>query len=193
MEVRIANNKDGTIAEVNKDSQLSVISENIDLGLYTSFFSEDTYHVFCSVSAASGTTTVMNFKNEDTTKICVIAELEMQLVGTTTTDSAATYFEIGFDRTISSGGTTVTATNQNRASGNTANVSVTNNGPTMTGTFISDNKIFPTSSSAILRKTGRDGTILGLNDTMEIRLVTDNTSGLATVHTTFIMLSPDSI
>lgn len=193
MEVRIQNNDDGTIAGVTKGGQLRVVSENHSLPFHISYTQAGIYQFVADATVINGTATVWHLKNTDTTKILVIAEMDAQVVdasGGTAIPSANTYFEVGFNRTYSSGGTAITPVNQNRTIGKVASVDLYDNAPTLTGTFLQTQKWFPSAEAERYMFEERDGMILGLNDTLEMRIVSDHTSGTALSHCTFMMIDP---
>jgi hypothetical protein len=71
----------------------------------------------------------------------------------------------------------------NRTSGNIASLTCFDESPVMAGTFVQFDKWYPAAGAMIVyNKQG--SIILGLNDTLEIRLVTDHTAGNALVRVT---------
>ena len=193
MEVRIQNNDDGTVAGVTKGGQLRVIGENHSLPFHISYAQAGVYQFVAEATLTNGTATVWHIKNTDTTRICVLAEMDAQIIdpaGGTAIPSANTYIDIGFNRTYSSGGSALTPVNQNRTVGKVASVDLYEGAPTMAGTFLETQKWFPDAEASRYTFEERDGLILGLNDTLEMRVISDNTSGTCLSHCTFMMIDP---
>lgn len=193
MEVRIQNNDDGTIAGVTNGGQLRVISESHSLPFHISYTQASVYQFVADATVINGTAVVWHITNTDTNRIMVFAEIDAQVVdaaGGTAIPSANTYFELGFDRTYSSGGTAITPVNQNRTIGKVASATLYDNAPTLAGTFLQTQKWFPSAEAERYTFEERDSLILGLNDTLEMRVVSDHTSGTALSHCTFMMIDP---
>jgi len=193
MEVRIQNNDDGTIAGVTNAGQLRAVSETHSLPFHISYTQAGVYQFVADATVINGTATVWHIKNTDTTKLLVIAEINAQVVdaaGGTAIPSANTYFEIGFNRTYSSGGTALTLVNQNRTVGKVASIDLYDNAPTLAGTFLQTQKWFPSAEAERYTFEERDSLILGLNDTLEMRIVSDHTSGTALSHCTLMLIDP---
>ena len=118
--------------------------------------------------------------------------MRAQIVGATggAFNSLTNYLEMGFGRTVASGGTPTTPANMNRSSGVVASVTATEGAPTMAGTFAEvGDRWHPTASgeAAVYNKEG--SVILGLNDTMELRYVGTHTAGEIFARVTFMMMS----
>jgi len=196
MEVRISNSDDGKLATVTKGGQVKVQSESLDLPFYISSTQEGVFQFVAEATVINGTATVWHLQNTDNTKLLVMAEMDAQVVdaaGGTAIPSASTYFEVGFNRTYSSGGTVTTPVNQNRTSGSVASAVLYDNAPTLAGTFLQSQKWFPAAEAERRTFEERDGCILGLNDTMEMRITSDHTSGTALSHCTFMLIDPDTL
>lgn len=189
MEVNISNHSDGTMAGVTEDYQLKVRAENQSLQHYISLNNGNAYQVEGTATVANATTTVLHIKNDDPDNDLVITYIRLQVIdpaGGTAPPAAANYWEMGFDRTVSSGGSAATPTNMNRKVGKVAAVTCTDSGPTMTGTHVNADTQYVSGESMV--SYSKDGSpILGLNDTFEIRLTSDNTSGTAYARVTFLM------
>jgi hypothetical protein len=193
MEMIIKNNRDGTTVGVTPEGQLKVETESHSLAHHEARNLQQTYQAVAT-STFNGNTTIMNIRNDDPERDCVIEEVSIQEVdaaGGTALPSVNTYFSLTLDRTVSSGGSAVTPINTNAASGKTAVVIMTDSGPTMAGTALQLKRWHPQSDSEIHDFDLNDAVILGLNDNMEVQLITDHTSGTAVVNITFMMIGVD--
>lgn len=191
MEIRISNHDDGTIAGVTPENQLKVEAENLPLQHYVSRVNQNAYQVWGTATPVNGTVTVLHIKNTDPNNYAVVTYIRVGaigLAGGTAPPAAANYFEIAFDRTVSSGGTAVTAVNVNRSSGKTALITATHNGPTMTGTAVVSDRHYLQAQGDETVHTKAGSMILGLNDTLEVRFISDNTSGTLYSRITFLMM-----
>ncbi len=191
MEVLLKNNTDGTTVGVSKDNQLKVLAESQSLQHFVSLNEQNTYQVIGTATIANATTTVLHIKNDDPDKWLVVTYMRVQTIDAasgTALPSANTYFDIGFDRTVSSGGSAVTPVNMNAASGKVASITATAAGPTMAGTFAEIDRWYcdADAGAQVYKKEG--SLILGLTDTLEIRLTSDHTSGTAYARVTFMMI-----
>ncbi len=191
MEVILKNNTNGTTVGVSPENQLQVVAESKSLQHFISQEKQNTYQVIGTATIANATTTVLHLKNTDSERDLVISYIRVQTIDAasgTALPSANTYFDIGLDRTVSSGGSAVTPVNVNASSGKTASVTATAAGPTMAGTFAEIDRWYcdADAGSNTFRKDG--SIILGLNDTIEVRLTSDHTSGTAYARITFMMI-----
>jgi hypothetical protein len=191
MEFSIKNHSDGSVAGVTKEGQLKVVSESQALQHHVSFNEENTFQVWDTVAVANATTTVLHLKNDDSERKIVVSNIQVQMIdpsGGTAPPAAANYFDVGYGRTVSSGGSAVTPVNMNTASGKTAAGTFTGNGPTMAGTFTEFDRWY-VEGDGIKQVWSKEGSIaIGLNDTMEIRAISDNTGGTAYARVTFMMM-----
>ena len=192
MEVLIKNHSTGRIAGVTDQGQLNVHAETISQQHFISREFGRAFQVWgTSGTLTSGTNTVLHLKNDDPTRLLIISYIRMQQVGSATGGSfgsIANYFEIGYNRTVASGGSAATIANSNRLSGSVSSVTATQGAPTMAGTFVSAERWYPDANAAqqILNKEG--SIILGLNDTMEIRHVGTFTDGIAYARATIMLI-----
>jgi hypothetical protein len=97
-----------------------------------------------------------------------------------------TYFQLGFESQFVSGGVAAIPVNVNSTSGKNASITAYQDNPTVTGTLTGIDKWFPDKSMMTFNKHG--SIILGLGDSIEWRLVTDQTTGLAYTRITFMMM-----
>lgn len=184
--------KRGTSVNVTKDGDLATRAIVHELQHHHSREEGQVYQLIGDdVTIASGTNTLLHIRNDSSTHAVVISYIRMQavdLAGGTTPPSINTYFQLGFGTTYTSGGTAVTAVNVNRTSGNTANITAYDNTPTVGGTFVEADRWYPSGDGDEQVYNKHGSIILGKNDTLEIRLVTDNTSGTGYCRITFTML-----
>ena len=176
-------------AEVTADFQLKVQAEVQELQHFEAL-SGLTYQVSSTDTGITAKTqTILHLKNIDPERNCVISFIRMQAITNTASKPVVgEYFEIGMGETVASGGTATTPTNTNAASGNIASVTATGIDPTMAGTFTQIDKWYNVGNGQIVyNKQG--SIILGLNDTLSIRLLSAGT-GEAYARITFMMIKP---
>jgi hypothetical protein len=186
----------GTRVGVTPENQLQTQAETHQLQHHISRTKGQVYQTIGRETAITNTTqTILHMKNTSTSKLLAVTFIRVQLIGETggtAVPAAETYFQIGFNRTYSSGGTAVTPVNVNTTSGNVAAITAYDNSPTMAGTFLEADAYYPDGSAMqIFNKQG--SIILGFNDTIEVRLITDHTAGLAYARITSMFLDPDTI
>jgi len=179
----------GRTAAVTSINQLEVVSESHELQHH---YSRHNGTVFQAISTDTGITaktqTLLHLKNTDADRICVVTFIRMQAI----TDTASKpvvgeYFEVGFGRTVGSGGTATTPVVMNRSSAKVASVTATGVDPTMAGTFVLCDKIYNKASGEEIVFNKQGSMILGLNDTVEVRLVSGG-AGEAKCRITFMMI-----
>ena len=184
----------GYSAKVTKRNQLATYTESASIQHYISANQGQAYQVIGDFATVNNSThTVLHVKNSDSDRVMVVTYIRVNLLdfaGGTSVPNVATYFDIGFGRTVSSGGTAVTPVNMNRDSGNTASVTATDNNPTMAGTFTEIDRHYVQAEGQEWAYNKEGTVILGLNDTIEIRVTSDHTSGVAYARMSFIMLDP---
>jgi len=184
----IYNGTQEKVISASMDGQLSVISESLELQHYVSRVKENTYQVISvDTGITAATETQMHIKNDDPDKLCVISFIRVQAITNTASKPVVgEYWQLGFGRTVSSGGTAATPVNTFVGSGNTASVTCTGINPTMAGTFTEIDRWYNESNNIqVWNKQG--SIILGLNDTFEARLVSGGT-GEAMCRVTFMMI-----
>jgi len=182
----------GFLAEVNSAGQLKTISEVHSIQHHVSrihslvFQTLDTY-----ASVGNTTQTILHLKNDNSDKTMVVTFVRMQavnLAGGTALPSINTYFQIGFGETYTSGGTALTPINMDNSSGNASSVTVYGDAPTVGGTFTEFDRWYIESDSKMITFDKQGSVLLGKNNTMSIRLVTDHTSGTAYARVTFLLM-----
>jgi hypothetical protein len=181
----------GYKAAVTDENQLATVAEIHELQHHISRTQGEVYQIIGLETAITASTqTVLHIKNTSSTLKMVVSYIRMQIAGesggTALTD-AATYFQMGFGRTYVSGGALVTPVNMNVTSANSAPCTAYNDSPVMAGTFTEIDRWYPNGDAMqVFNKHG--SLILGLNDTMEIRLVTDHTAGHAYARVTAMFI-----
>ena len=188
MEVNIKNAKDGQIAEVTPNGQLSVRAEVNSQQHFISHEFGQAYQAHgASDTLTAATHTVLHLKNDDPNRDLLISYIRPQLVGANAADTVGDYFEFGFGRTVASGGSAMIPVNMNRKVGSVALVTATIGSPTMAGTFLSMEHWHPGVSGDANSFNKEGSVVLGLNDTFEIRYVSTATAGIARARVTFMM------
>jgi hypothetical protein len=184
----------GNVAGVTSEGLLRVQAQTNPLQFHHSREHGAAYQVqgdFASVN--NSTHAVLHLKNTSSTKVVVVTYIRCQFLdyaGGTALPNVATYWDFGLNRTVSSGGTAVTPVNMNAASGNAASVTATDNNPTMGGTFLEFDRYYPSSEADQLTYNKEGALILGQNDTFEIRITSDHTSGVAQARVSFLEYDP---
>ena len=175
----------GYRAGVTSENQLLTQAEVHELQHHISIKKGQVYQVIGTHSlSASGTLPILHIKNEDPDRKLFISYMRIQFIGDGVIDEE-TYWQCGFGRTYSSSGTGVTPVNMNKTSGNVASVTSYGNDPVLAGTFEEFDRWHPDKSMMTFNKHG--SLILGLSDTFEWRLQTDQSSGFAYCRCTIIM------
>jgi hypothetical protein len=172
---------------INDEGQARTQSEIHELQHHISWNDGQCYQtVGLETAIAAATQTILHIKNTSAAKKFVVSYMRLQIAGEaggTTLPNAANYFQIGFGRTYSSGGSSVTPVNMNQTSGNVAPLTAYDESPVMAGTFTEFDRWYPRSGE--MQTYNKHGSlILGLNDTIEVRLVSDHTSGHALARVT---------
>lgn len=189
--VVIENNTDGTKASVTVDNQLTVQSETLSLQHYISFYDENVYQVIGTTTPNGTAATILHLKNNDSENTLVVSYMRLGIVDAangTAFPSANSYFTLGFDTAYSSGGTTATPVNMNAQSGKTANVVAYGGAPVVSGTFAEFDRRHIKADGDEYTYNKEGSLLLGLGNTLDIRLQSDHTAGTAIARVTFIMV-----
>jgi len=185
----------GTSAGVNKENQLLVLAVDHTQRHHLSRVFGDAYQIIGEFAAVNNAThTVLHVINNTTAKFFVVDSIRVQtagLTGGTAPPDPATFFEVGFGRTVASGGSIVTPVNLNRSSGQAADITVVDNNPTMAGTFIASDKWYVSGDGQEHFYDKEEAIIVGIGKTMEIRVTTDNTAGSVYAKIGFLMVTPN--
>ena len=188
LEANIKDSSTGRLAKVTENGQLEVRSESVSRAHFISHAFGQAYQTHGRTGTLTAAThTVLHLRNDDPSREMVISSIRVQLIGANASDAITDYFEFGFGRTVSSGGSTAVTTNLNRQVGTVALATTTTGSPTMAGTFASIERWYPAASGEqdIFNEDG--AIILGLNDTFEIRYVSTATTGIAEARIEFLM------
>ena len=187
MEINIKNARDGQLAYVTQQGQLFTQAESISQQHFVSRYFGNSYQISAQVNLVNGAATVLHIRNNDASRDAVFSYMRMQVVGATTVDDVNNYFSWGTGTTVDSGGSVITPKNMNSISGTAAQVTVTS-GATMTGTYVESERWYPQSSGQQNTFNKAGAPIMGLGDSAEIRFVGTNTTGIANVRVTFMMI-----
>ena len=129
-------------------------------------------------------------KNTSSNSNMVITYLRHQVVGATGGTSfpnTSNYFTVGLTRTYASGGSTATPVNVFGGSGNTAEVTAYQSGPTLSGTAQEIDRWY-TKSDGDMNTFNKEGAlIIPPNQTMEVSYVGDRTGGTIYARISFII------
>jgi hypothetical protein len=179
MAVKIEDNAGGGAGlRITDENQAKVQSESHELQHHVSINHGQVYQVIGGITnIASGINTALIIKNTSANLKAIISFIRLQVPGlktwgTTHLPDENTYWQMGRDTLWSSGGVAVEPVNMNFASGNVGDLECYKDGPTVTGTFQAFDEWYPNHDMMTFNKQG--SLILGLNDAIEIRLVTDN-------------------
>ncbi len=180
----------GRSAGVTDGNQLKVLAENHELQHHESLFHGRVYQVIGDVAITGGTQTVLHMTN-DSAKRLSVTFVRMQAIsfngGAAPADSG-TFYQMGFGTTYTSNGTDVTPVNMNRTSNNTADVTAKDDNPVVGGSFSEVDRWYPTSDENMMTFNKQGSPILGKNNTIEVRITTDNTTGVAYTRMTFLFI-----
>jgi hypothetical protein len=186
----------GYSVKVDSNNEMLVKSNSASLQHVVSERDGEAYQVvgdFASVNNA--THTILHIQNTSATKNLTVTYIRLQtvdLAGGTAPPTANCYWQIGKGTTYSSGGTAVTPSNVNLASGNTASATCYDNNATVAGTFVELDRYYPQSEADSVTYNKEGSIVLGKDDTLEIRLTADNTSGTAYARVSFFYEVPTS-
>jgi len=165
----------GYQVKVNSENQMETVSVNHELQHHISRHEGTVYQIIGGLTDVwNGTNVVLHINNSDPARKAVISYMRFQCPGPSGSGMLPdneTYFQIGRDTTYSSGGTEATAVNMNLSSGNEASLAAYKDNPAVTGTFTEFDRWYPTHSMMTFNKHG--SLILGLDDSIEVRLVTN--------------------
>jgi len=180
----------GRTVGIDTDNQLQTVTESHELQHHVSRKDGRSFQVLSvDTGITAKTQTVMHIKNDDAARLLVVSFIRVQAITNTASKPVVgEYFEMGFGRTVGSGGTAATPVNMNASSGNTASVTVTGIDPTMAGTFTAIDRWY-NEGNGMLTYNKQGSLILGLNDTFEVRLLSAGT-GEAFCRITFMMITP---
>ena len=182
----------GLRVRVTGENQLETQAEVHELQHHISIRDGQVYQAIGTHTlTTSGAKTILHMKNDDADRLLIVSYMRLQFPGGDGTIDDNTYFIGGFDTLYSAGGNTVSPVNMNRTSGNVANATVYHNNPNVTGSLEEFDRWYSDKSMQTFNKHG--SIILGLGDTMEWRIQTDQSSGEVYVRITLMMIDRASI
>jgi len=181
----------GHTAGVTEENQLKTLAVTHSIQHHNSRREGNAYQVIGDFAAVNNSThTILHVINNSSTLDMVVTYLRLNVVdltGGTALPSSSTFFQVGFGDTVSAGGTIVTPVNMNQSSGKSAPVTATDNNPTMAGTFTEIDRWYP-DVEGNENTYYKDGSIvMGVGESIDIRVTSDHTTGLAYARLSFIM------
>lgn len=192
MAVKIEDNSgDGHGLKVTENNQALVQAESQELQHFISINKAQVYQVSGGTDdVLNGTNTLLHIRNDSTALKAVITFIRLQVPpvadATPTLPGVGTYFQLGRNTLHASGGVGVEPVNMNFGTGNVADLTCFKDQVTVSGTFVEFDRWYPDHSMEIFNKQG--SLIMGLNDTFEIRLVSDQAALTAAYCRVTIML-----
>lgn len=194
--ITIKNPSNGQQAFVTSDGQLLTQAESLSLQHFISRYRGQAYQTqFFDTGIGNGTNNVGFIQNDSTTLSLVATFIRLQamdLSGGTAVPSSDTYWQLGFGETYSSGGSSTASVNMNRGSGNVSSTTSYDTNPTLSGTFTEFDRLYVQNEGQ--ESFNKEGSlILGPNDSMSLKLVTDNTSGTGYARLTYMMMDLSTI
>jgi hypothetical protein len=183
----------GTLAAVNNSNQLHVVAESHSRQHHESLHEGAAYQVIGDFASVSGSANnILHLKNTSSTHRMMITYIRVEMAGAAGgAFGAATYFSIGHGLEYTSGGTIAVPVNVNLSSGNTAVADVYDNNPTLGGTFVEFDRWYPDANQKMMSFNKEGAVILGQNDAITVRCVTDHTSGTAYARISFVYVQAD--
>ena len=188
----IVNGADGCAykAKVDSDHRLRTYAKSASIQHVVSEHKQEVYQLIGTATLSSGTVTVLHIKNNSSDKNIVVTYLRHQVVGAsggTSFPNTSNYFSVGLTRTYSSGGDIATPVNVFSGSGNTAQITAYQNGPTLAGTSQEIDRWY-TKADGDMNTFNKEGAlIIPSNQTMEVSYVGDRTGGTIYARISFIM------
>lgn len=188
----------GILQAVNDEGLARTLTVAGTLSCHASNDDGDTFTVFGTATVASGTVVALFIQNNDPSLLFLLDHLTVQgvsLTGGVALPSANSFFSLGYNRTTTSGGTTLTPVCINRTSVSVANVTALGGNPNMTGTFLEGQRWYIQANGVAfdLAISRDDDIILGRTNTLELRYQSDNSTGLVLANMKFIVRIPEEI
>lgn len=190
----------GILAAVSDENLVRTLSETGVTAGHVSNVAGNTYSVIGTATVVSGIVVALHIVNNDPTLIFALDRCLVQGVsisGGTIIPNQGAFFSLGYNRTVSSGGTSSLPTTLNRTAVTIANVTATAGNPNMNAipTFVESHRWYIQANGVAfeLIRPEVDDIILGRTNTMEVRYTSDNTSGTVIATAKFIMVSPDDL
>ncbi len=186
----------GYRARVDNSNRLLVRSFSETIQHSVSHNEGQAYQIIGEATLSSGTTTALHIKNISSTKDLIITYLRHQIIdqsGGTAFPNVSNYYRISLGRIYDSEGTEVTPVNLNTNSANSAEVTVYNDDPSLTGTANEIDRWY-TKAEGDMNTFNKEGSIiLGQNGTLELSYIGDQTSGTIYTRLSFIMMDKHGV
>ncbi len=186
----------GYRARVDNSNRLLVRSFSETIQHSVSHNEGQAYQIIGEATLSSGTTTALHIKNISSTKDLIITYLRHQIIdqsGGTAFPNVSNYYRISLGRIYDSEGTEVTPVNLNTNSANSAEVTVYNDDPSLTGTANEIDRWY-TKAEGDMNIFNKEGSIiLGQNGTLELSYIGDQTSGTIYTRLSFIMMDKHGV
>lgn len=181
----------GSGMKVNESGLANILAVSESIQHYESHTNERAYQVIGTVTPLAGTAPVMHLKNTSTVTDLVISYIRcilMDPAGGTAFPAAANYWTLAFNRTYGSGGTLVEPVNMNTGSGNKASATIYSGASaiTLAGTALEFDREYLKAEAEVTRFNKEGALVIAPNDTMEVSLVSDHTSGIAYARVSFM-------
>lgn len=188
----------GLLAEVSSENLLRTLSVAGSVAGHISNDDGGVFSTFGTATVASGTIVALFIQNNASSELFVLDRLLVEGIdigGGTAIPNQGAFFSLGFNRTFSSGGTSLTPVVLNRTSVTIANVSVVGSNPNLAGTFLESHRWYIQANGIAFEmiRPEIDDIILGRSNTLEIRYTSNNTSGTILALAKFIMASHDEL
>lgn len=179
----------GYSASVNQYGQVLSLGVSFSGQRFASEVLGQAYQVDGTETPASGTVNVLHIENTDTTgKIYLVTYLKLQTVDTTVS-AAADFWTLTTGEVYASGGDAVTPTNMNFGSGNTAVGNFYENGPTLSGTAVEFDRLYPVDNTPYILDS-EESIIIPQGKALTIKFTSDETTGVLYARASFIVVVP---
>lgn len=179
----------GYKAGVDGTNRLKTVSIAVPQQHHASIEHGKAFQVLGAVTiAGAGTYNILQLANDSDTDVLVgtyIRPAVASLAGGTF--GSATYFEADTGGVRSAAGSAVSAVNMNLTSGNVAPITAYDSNPTLTGTLTPFDYWYPEAATDNFSFNKQGTLVVGKNDSVTFRFITDHTSGLARVRLSFLM------
>jgi hypothetical protein len=188
----------GILAEVNLENLLRTLTVSGSLSSHESNDDGTSFTVVGTATVTSGIVVVLHMINNDPSLLFLVDRLTVQGVsisGGVAIPNQTSFFSLGYNRTVTSGGVALTPVTLNRTAVTVANVTTTGGNPNMTGTFVEGQRWYIQANGVAFDMTisRDDDIILGRTNTIEVRYTSDNTSGTVIANMKFIMVKDGEI
>lgn len=168
----------GSMVEVDAEHMLSTHAVAGCECLHASLVHGDTYQVEGEAIEAAATVAVLFIRNDDPDRMLCVETVEAEAVDLGASAAIGVYMDVVFDLTYTSDGVAVTPVNHNRASPNVALATCYDTIPTLAGVAAQLERWYPEGADPRPVEWDLHGSaILGLNDSLTVRLTSTGTAG----------------